>query len=257
MTIVLEKPHDSRPTPTETERDLLARILLLGIMSLAELRQHSYGFTKLQRAWIEVYGHTFTAIELGILFYKEPNNIRRQCLRIGVTPKDYLPPLGQRERHMLKSASGGGGDPTRARSGFIAQVLAGGRKCSATAAGPGIRLAPATAPLRAVERLNFTPAELNDGWWLNNAILHKMGLRKMGPEGCSWIAGDPHQPGWTFCGARRSRASCYCEQHRAAAWMRQPKPEETNDGETPKSSSPAAKHVKDRSVKTQSRAKRS
>lgn len=73
----------------------------------------------------------------------------------------------------------------------------------------------------------ISKADYDAGWWLNNAILHKMGLRKLGPEGCSWIDGDTDQPGWHYCGARRLRGTVYCEEHQRRSWTKAPKKELT------------------------------
>ena len=62
---------------------------------------------------------------------------------------------------------------------------------------------------------NYRPEkiDLDAGWFLNNWILHKMGLRKLGPEGCSWMEGHPNEPGWQFCGKPRERGRSYCFGH--------------------------------------------
>lgn len=78
---------------------------------------------------------------------------------------------------------------------------------------------------------NYVPAraDYDAGWWLNNAILHKMGLRQLKADGCFWIAGDPSEPGWTYCGKKRVHGRVYCDAHAQASYTKAPAPPPKKD----------------------------
>lgn len=43
------------------------------------------------------------------------------------------------------------------------------------------------------------------------------------PSGCQWPFGDPGEPGFRFCGAKRHGHRSYCPEHRAKAYVKAPR----------------------------------
>lgn len=197
--------------------ELLARIPVDPRYPLDALRTPFKGCSMLQRAWLGHHSSKFTVGELGIIFRKEWQTMRVYCNRHGFAvkpnPHDKAPKREYVRAHVVHEQRRVKPDPV------IEDELPRAE---------GQRRHVAAMSLR-TDSMQVEQRDVDLGWWLNNAILHKMGIRKLGPDGCSWIDGDPHEPAWKYCGARRLRGSSYCESHQRRAWQAKPK-EETDNG---------------------------
>ncbi len=66
------------------------------------------------------------------------------------------------------------------------------------------------------------PASASAKRWLREVPppeARMVSLMELQPGDCKWPIGDPAQPGFGFCGAKRFASFCYCQHHVAMAYI--------------------------------------
>lgn len=223
--------------PAPTLESVIAKIPPRQRVPLNKLRATGRMFSQAQVGFMRACGALLSAPELELLFGRPAQGIRVMAARLDIT----LMAVEQVKK------------PESAKPPTRAPLDAGGRALLNRGSGIGSNLGSVAAHKRVAsagahqmpESLrNYRPvqADLEAGWVVNNYALNRMGLKKLGPEGCSWILGDPHEPGWHFCGKTRVRGKVYCGGHLPAAFQRV---KETEDGGESKTDGVAGAGVDD------------
>lgn len=204
------------PSHYPTLADIVLKLPIDPRFPVESVTASGLGLNETQIRFLQVHGEKFTAHEIAVLFAKSPSRVRRYYLGLGLTAAPDPRAFGNAVKLVRPPKIIG-----------LRPAVIDGEGAIGKRVVPELR--PHSGVSETLRSYKPTRADMDAGWWLNNAILHKMGLKKLGADGCSWIAGDPSVPGWSYCGKKRVSGRVYCEGHHHAALSPQQPKKENND----------------------------